>query len=208
MPTRAWPRRSAIRSVRATRSSSAMHRATRSGRLGRPTRWSTRPTRVVSGTNALFFEHSDHEHLRRQSQCQVNATDESAARLNGTNPTTATKYLNLTTAPAAPEAEVYRLAMRTASLAWAMFCNGASVVASALTAPPLANLAGGVPKWLTNRVEILDLNSGSPARLFQYLHDTNSPRSRALLQKFDALAESLGLDDELLDELLADLKSN
>ena len=63
-----------------------------------------------------------------------------------------------------------------------------------------------MPKWLTNRVENLDLNSGSPARLFQYLHDVNSPRSRALLQKFDAVADALDLDDELLDELLADLK--
>jgi transposase len=64
---------------------------------------------------------------------------------------------------------------------------------------------GGVPKWLTNRIEGIDLNSGSPAKLFQYLHDTNSPRSRALLQKFDAVADALGLDDKLLDSLLADL---
>jgi hypothetical protein len=66
-------------------------------------------------------------------------------------------------------------------------------------------LEGGVPKWLTNRVEEINLNSGSPARLFQYLHDANTPRSRALLQKFDYMADALGLDDELLDSLLADL---
>ena len=35
----------------------------------------------------------------------VSALDESAARLNGTNAGTTLKYLNLTTAPAAPEAE-------------------------------------------------------------------------------------------------------
>ena len=63
---------------------------------------------------------------------------------------------------------------------------------------------------MTNRIESLDLssidlNSGTPARLFQYLHDANTPRSRALLQKFDAAADALGLDDELLDSLLADL---
>ena len=62
-----------------------------------------------------------------------------------------------------------------------------------------------MPKWLTNRIESIDLNSGTPASLFQYLHDANTPRSRALLQKFDDVADVLGLDDELLDSLLADL---
>ena len=80
-----------------------------------------------------------------------------------------------------------------------------------MAAPALTSLQGGVPRWLVNRLENLDLssidlNTGSPARLFQYLHDTNSPRSRALLVKFDAVADHLGLDDELLDSLLADLK--
>jgi hypothetical protein len=37
------------------------------------------------------------------------------------------------------------------------------------------------------------------------LHDVNMPGSRALLQKFDAVADALSLDDELLDALLADL---
>ena len=37
----------------------------------------------------------------------VNSIDESAARLNGTNPSTTLKYLNLTTAPAAPAADVF-----------------------------------------------------------------------------------------------------
>jgi hypothetical protein len=38
------------------------------------------------------------------------------------------------------------------------------------------------------------------------LHDANTPRSRALLQKFDAVADALGLDDTLLELLIADLK--
>ena len=121
----------------------------------------------------------------------VNSTDESAVRLNGTNPATATRYLNLTTAPAAPESGDVSDAG----------------VASALAAPALTNADGGAPKWLTNRLDNIDLNSGSPAKLFQYLHDTNSPRSRALLQKFDSVADVLGLDDTLLESLLADLGS-
>ena len=127
----------------------------------------------------------------------VSALDESAARLNGTNPTTTLKYLNLTSAPAAPEADGVDALVAGDS--------GDSGVASALTAPALSNSEGGVPKWLTNRIEQIDLNTGSPARLFQYLHDANTPRSRALLQKFDSVADALGLDDELLDSLLADL---
>ena len=122
----------------------------------------------------------------------VNATDESAARLNSTNPTTALKYLNLTTAPAAPEADGVDEG------------EGDGGIASALAAPAVTSLEGGAPKWLSNRIDSIDLSSGHAAKLFQYLHDTNSPRSRALLQKFDSIADALGLDDELLDALLAD----
>ena len=61
-----------------------------------------------------------------------------------------------------------------------------------------------MPKWLTNRVDQIDLNIGVPVRLLQYLHNTNTPRSRALLVKFDAAADYLGLDDSLPDALLAD----
>lgn len=78
-------------------------------------------------------------------------------------------------------------------------------MASALTAPATKSEEIKVPGWIANRLDSIDLNSGAPAGLFQYLHDTNSPRSRALLHKFDAMADALGVDDELLDLLLADL---
>ena len=135
---------------------------------------------------------------------QVNAADQIVARNNATNPTTVVKYLNLTTAPAAPEADVF------AGDEHIVFAGDEDIasdsgVASALAAPAVSSLEGGIPKWLTNRIDSIDLNTGSPARLFQYLHDQNSPRSRALLQKIDAVADSLGVDDMLLDDLLADL---
>jgi hypothetical protein len=129
---------------------------------------------------------------------QVNAADQIASRNNATNPTTVLKYLNLTTAPAAPEADVGSVSGDEA------VADGG--VASALTATATTSSEISVPKWISNRIESVDLNSSAPDRLFQYLHDTNSPRSRALLQKFDSIADGLGLDDELLDELLADLK--
>jgi len=131
-------------------------------------------------------------------------------------------YINLTTAPAAPEAEVF------AGDEYIVFAGdeyivlagdeyiagdevsplvaGDSGVASALTAPATQSDEVRVPGWIKNRLESIDLNSGSPARLFQHLHDVDTPGHRKLLQKFDAVADELGLDDTLLEELLADLK--
>jgi hypothetical protein len=127
----------------------------------------------------------------------VNALDENIARLNATNPLTTLKYLNLPTPAAASQA--------AGGDSVSPLVASDSGVASALATPTLTSSEGGAPKWLTNRIEQIDLNTGSPARLFQYLHDQNGPRSRALLQKFDSVADALGLDDTLLDLLLADL---
>ncbi len=139
----------------------------------------------------------------------VNVIDESAARLNGTNPSTTLKYLNLTTSPAAPEADgvtVDEVGAGDVSPLVATSDSGDSGVASALTAPGnLAPSVPGVPSWIATRLASADVNSSPSARLFQHLHDVNTPGTRALLQKFDAVADALGLDDELLDSLLADL---
>ncbi len=130
----------------------------------------------------------------------VNVVDESAARLNGTNPSTTLKYLNLTTAPAAPEADGGDVSPLVAGDS----ASGDSGVASALTASAPTAAPAGLPRWILNRLDSVDLNSGAPAKLFQHLHDVNMPATQALLQKFDAAADALGLDDELLDSLLAD----
>ena len=37
------------------------------------------------------------------------------------------------------------------------------------------------------------------------MHDGNTPTARKLLARADAMADTLGLDHELLDSLLADL---
>ena len=60
-------------------------------------------------------------------------------------------------------------------------------------------------RWLVNRLESIDLNSGLPATVFHRLADQNTPSTRRLMVKADEVADSLGLDDELLDNLLADL---
>jgi hypothetical protein len=138
---------------------------------------------------------------------QVNANDQNVSRLNATNSTTVLKFINLITAPAAPEAasadegdggEISPLVATD------------SGVASALTASAPTSGEIKVPAWLANRLESIDLssidlNTSTPAMLFQYLHDANTPGTRALLVKFDFVADALGLDDELLDSLMADL---
>jgi len=127
---------------------------------------------------------------------QVNAVDQIVVRNNATNPTTVLKFLNLTTAPAAPEADL---------VAGDEDIAGDAGVASALTAPAAKSEEVKVPGWIANRLDSIDRISGSRARLFQHLYDVNTPDTRKL-QKYDAVADSLGLDDTLLEELLADLK--
>jgi len=122
-------------------------------------------------------------------------------------------YINLTTAPAAPEAEVFAgdeyivfAGDEYIVFAGDEYIAGDSGVASALTAPAITSGdVNRIPGWLANRLGSIDLNSGIPAKVFQHLHDANTPGTRALLQKIDAVAHSLGLDDGLLDSLLADL---
>ena len=120
---------------------------------------------------------------------QVNATDQNAAHLNTTNLSTHVRYLNLTSPPAAPESD-----------------GGGgddSEIASALSVPASISLPERSVNS-TGRVDSPDIERGGSVRLFQHLQEVSSPRSRTLSQKFDAVADALGLDDELLDLLAAD----
>jgi hypothetical protein len=51
----------------------------------------------------------------------------------------------------------------------------------------------------------IDLNPGPIATYFQHLAQENTAKSRAILVKADQVADSLGLDDTLLDSLLVKL---
>ncbi len=62
-----------------------------------------------------------------------------------------------------------------------------------------------LPPGIAHRLEGLDLNSGRIASFFQHLADQDTPGARKILTKIDAVADELGLDDELLDSLLVDL---
>jgi len=122
---------------------------------------------------------------------QVNTTDALAARNNPTSTGNVTKFLSIANPPTAPEAS-------PAS-------DGG--VASALSVPSAggALASAGVPRWLVNRLQNVDLNSGPIARYFEHLAEQNTPGTRKILVAADKVADNLGLDHELLDSLLADL---
>jgi len=130
----------------------------------------------------------------------VSTTDDSAARLNRTDPVSTLKYLNLTSALAAPEADGVEVEDGGDEVGALLATDsGDSGMVSVLAASRTTGLTDGVPRCLSNRIDRIDLDSGAPARLFQHLHDAKTLRSRALLQKFDVVADALGLDDELVD---------
>ena len=83
--------------------------------------------------------------------------------------------------------------------------GGDSGVASALAASSTSASAAALPAGVARRLENVDLNSGRIAAFFQHLADQNTPGTRKLLVKIDAVADELGLDHELLDSLLSDL---
>lgn len=123
---------------------------------------------------------------------QVNTTDALASRNNPTSIANALCFINLANPPAAPEAS-------PAS------DNGA--VASALSAPAASveTTSPGAPRQFVDRLEGLDLNGGLIGKFFEHLTNRTAPQAKKILAAVDQLADQFGLDDSLLDSLLADL---
>ena len=82
-------------------------------------------------------------------------------------------------------------------------------VASGLTAGASTASAGtttSAPAWLVSRLQSAgDLNSGDIAAYFRQLADANTVEDREILVESDQIASDLGLNDDLVDSLLADL---
>jgi len=124
---------------------------------------------------------------------QVNATDAITARNNPTTIGNVTRFITVANPPTAPE---------TAA------ASDGGAVASALTVPTDGGPAGdGIPRWLVNRLDSLDLESGPVSRYLQHLADEETPAARKILKAVDGLADHLALGDSLLDDLLSDLSS-
>jgi len=122
---------------------------------------------------------------------QVNAVDQIASRNNATNPTTVLKYLNLSSPPLAPEADVDNDS------------GNDSGVASALTVPV------AIPATARARYSSQENMRQSEAaehrdRAGQLLAwgRAASPRARAMLAVRDHLAVARELDDALLEHLV------
>ncbi len=128
----------------------------------------------------------------------VNSVDQGIARTNATNSATVLKYLNLADPPAAPEAAP----LVAASSVDGQSATGDTGLASALAVPVLSGPERAMPRWFDNRLGNIDVNWGRPTSTFQHPYDTNSPRSRALLQRFEAGEDGTALDDELLESLV------
>jgi hypothetical protein len=112
----------------------------------------------------------------------VSAVDSIAARNNSG---TLTK-INLTNPPAAPEGD------------------GDAAVATALAIPGLPSIPG-VPAWIARRLDSIDLDSGPVARFLEHLADVGSPGTIKILEKIHDAAHELGLEHDLLDDLLEGL---
>ncbi len=78
-----------------------------------------------------------------------------------------------------------------------------SAVASALAARSGPTGLPKLPGWIASRLSSVDLNSGPMARLFTQLAEANTPRSNAMLAKINQVTDALGLDDALLESLIA-----
>jgi hypothetical protein len=81
--------------------------------------------------------------------------------------------------------------------------DGSSAVASALAAKTGPVGLPKLPGWIASRLSSVDLNSGPMARLFTQLAEANTPRSNAMLAKINQVTDALGLDDALLESLIA-----
>ena len=82
---------------------------------------------------------------------------------------------------------------------------GDSGISSGLADSASASSAPKVPTWLANRLANVDLNSGRIATFFEDLAAKDTPKARKILIAADEVADSLGLDDDLLDSLVAGL---
>ena len=83
--------------------------------------------------------------------------------------------------------------------------SGNASVASALVSSSQNPAPSTIPPWIVNRLVHLDLNGGPIGSYFEHLAGQDTAKSRAILVKADQIADSLNLDDTLLDGLLVKL---
>jgi hypothetical protein len=80
-------------------------------------------------------------------------------------------------------------------------------VASALVSSSQSPAPPAMPAWVANRLGQLDLNRSPIAKYFEHLAQENPEKSPEMLVKADQVDGALGLDDDLVDSLLARMTS-
>ena len=142
---------------------------------------------------------------------KVSASDVTAAQTHGTSNATGLKLLVVgSSGPFAPEGASPSAAVSSDAAPFSGETGVASALASgssssSLTFPTL-------PTWIANRLihldlNHLDLNHGPIAKYFEHLAREHAPKAKSILVEADQIAEELGLEDELLEELVAGLKA-
>ncbi len=60
--------------------------------------------------------------------------------------------------------------------------------------------------WLSSELTNVNLNSGAAATIFEALATADTTLTRSILVEADKVADESGLDDELLESILVDLR--
>lgn len=127
---------------------------------------------------------------------RVDVTDQLIARNNATDPTSATRFLNIGSPPSAPEGS---------SLAAANDDDASMPSAFAMTSSGTSDTVAS--RWPDPSPENFQTNRGPVARLLEHLARCGSPSSYAPMIQLhaDQTADIGELDDLLVEDLLADL---
>ncbi len=142
----------------------------------------------------------------------VNSSDENAARNNGAT----IKFIKIAAnTPLAPDAapsvapDVSVAPAVTSGTSAAAAGSGDTGLASGLASLLGSLKTGTLPPlrldWLSSELTNVNLNSGAAATIFEGLAVADTKLTRSILVEADKVADELGLDDGLLDSILADL---
>ncbi len=139
----------------------------------------------------------------------VNSSDENAARNNGATIKFIKIAANTPLAPDAAPAVAPDVSVAPATTV-APASAGDTGIASGLTALLNSLKTGTLPPlrldWLSSELTNVNLNSGATATIFEALATADTKLARSILVEADKVADELGLDGDLLDTLLVDLR--
>jgi len=127
---------------------------------------------------------------------KVDTADQNLARMFASSALNAPRFINIPlSGPLVPIGAVPIVTTADNAVASAL------AVTPTTYSAPKPQVTGGVSKGLDHT----DANSGPVAKLFQQLADSNTPAAKKILIEADRIADALGLDDELLDDLVKGL---